>query len=104
MDLHTVADIVEEHAIEAHTAVHAGHPETTYEYFKTIMEQIRTFFNEMSPAEVAALAETTSEKPKETLPETPAQAPGAQVRPAEEGSVLPASQFGANRSVEMPYQ
>jgi len=86
MDLHTVADIVEEHAIEAHTAVHAGHPETTYEYFKTIMEQIRTFFNEMSPAEVAALAETTSEKPKETSQETPAQGPEAAVQP---GGIVP---------------
>ena len=82
MDLHTVADFVEDLAIEANKAIHAGHPETSYKYFKTIMEQIRTLFNEMSPNEVAALAETTSEKPAETQTEKPVEVPGAQIRPA----------------------
>ena len=82
MDLHTVADIVEEHAIEAHRAIHAGHPETSYEYFKTIMEQIRAFFNEMSPEEVGALAKTTSEKAEEAPRETPAEVPGARLHQA----------------------
>ena len=86
MDLHDVADIVEEHAIEAHRAIHAGHSETCYKYFKVIMEQIRAYFEQMSPAEVAALAEVTSEKPLETLPEKPDEVPGAEAHP---GGIVP---------------
>lgn len=104
MDLHDVADIVEEHAMEAHRAFHAGHKEVTYEYFKTIMETIRECFNTMSPQEASELAKATSEKEIQDQTEKPAEVPGAVVKPTAVDPAAAAQQIGSPQGPEKPLQ
>jgi len=99
MDLKDVVQSVRDQADEAHRAFHAGHPENSNLIFKNIMEEIRAYFVSMSPKEVAALEETTSEKSEATLSKTQAPVPGHAAKPAgvvpfaDPSKPLPASQF-----------
>lgn len=88
MDLKDVLSSVTDKVTEANNAYHAGHTETSILQFKNIMEEIRAYFEQLSPAEVDALAATTSEKPEEDQTEKPEQ---KQDEPA--SKALPATQF-----------
>jgi len=88
MDLKDAITSVTEKVTEAQNAYHAGHPETSILCFKNIMEEIRAYFEQMSPDEVAALEATTHEHPEEVQTET--QEPDSASKP---GTALPASQF-----------
>jgi len=88
MDLKEVLSSVTDKVTEANNAYHAGHKEQSILYFKNIMEEIRAYFEQLSPDEVDALAAATSESPEEDQTETPEQNPG---EPASEA--LPATQF-----------
>lgn len=82
MDLKDVVNSVREEADEAHKAFHAGHPEKTLKRFKVIMESIRAYFNQMSPAEVAELSEATSEPASEKIEDVQAEVSAPGVQPA----------------------
>jgi len=92
MDLKDVLSSVTDKVTEANNAYHAGHPEKSHEMFSEIMTELGTYFTQLSPNEVAALAETTSGETAQEKDEQPAQASDS---PASQA--LPASQFlGAN--------
>ncbi|GAI99860.1 unnamed protein product, partial [marine sediment metagenome] len=60
MDLKDVINNVTDKVTEAQNAYRAGHQETSILYLKNIMEEIRAYFEQMSPDEVKALEEATS--------------------------------------------
>ena len=88
MDLKDVLSSVTDKVTEANNAYHAGHPEKSHEMFSEIMTELGTYFTQLSPDEVAALAETTSGETAQEKDEQPAQASDS---PASQA--LPASQF-----------
>jgi len=104
MDLKDVISSVTDKVTEAQNAYRAGHPETSILYFKKIMEEIRDYFLQMSPAEVNALEEATIETAAEIPEEKPAEVPGAPAQTVGKGPVLPASQFGQGPETSKPNQ
>lgn len=104
MDLKDVVQNVRDKADEAHSAFHAGHLDNAEHYLAGIRAEIVEYEKCSSlPGEDVAES-ATSEKLTETLPETPGEVPGAPVQQVPEGPVLPASQFGSDRSVVKPNQ
>lgn len=99
MDLKDVIAKVNEVAMEAHNAFHAGHQDVAEAYLRKSLDQIQMYFDEQTKPAGDVTESATSEKSAETLPETPAEVPGDSVAAAALGSqaaaseVLPASQF-----------
>lgn len=85
MDLKEVLSSVTDKVTEANNAYHAGHKETSVLYFKKIMEEIRAYFEQMSPSEVDALAAATSEQAAEESNQASDEVPGAKAQPAAGG-------------------
>lgn len=99
MDLKDVIQKAVEGVDEAQRAYHAGHHEDAESFLEGVNDYMTLYFGEAPPRPKDGTQSTTSEKANETLPETPAEAPGPEVPqvpmdPAAAASeVLPASQF-----------
>ncbi len=86
MDLKEIIAKVKNIAESAHSSYHAGRDGNAEEYLGKIRREITAYFE--GPAKPAGdvTESATSEKPADEKKETPAEVPGAQVRPA---GVLP---------------
>lgn len=94
MDLKDVIGVIYAHVDKAHKAFHAGKRTVSNGYLRNLYEELRRYFNEMSPDDVAALQETTSEKETEAQTEKPAEVPGAQAQPAASQAAAAAQTVG----------
>ncbi len=99
MDLKEVIATVNEKAMEAHKAFHAGHHDTAEGYLGEVRLVIEAYWMEKRKPGQDITGKATSEKPDESLEETQAKVSGPGVQPAvidpvpPPGPALPASQF-----------
>lgn len=82
MDLKDVIAKVNEQAMEAHNAYHAGHAEKIGVYFARIKDVINKAFSEYGELLGDVTESATSEKQAENLEETQAKVSGPDVHPA----------------------
>ncbi len=104
MDLREVIAKVKITADGAHSSFHAGRRDDAEKYLMVEMRTIARYFDGKTTPAGDINESATSEKPAEVQTEKQAEVPGAQVRPAEVGPVLPASQFGGSLTDEKPTQ
>ncbi len=104
MDLKEAIEKVKNIAESANSSFHAGRLDDAENYLMVEMQTIERYFDAKTTPAGEVTESATSEKHAETQTEKPAEVPGAQVRPAEEGHVLPASQFGGSLTDEKPNQ
>ncbi len=99
MDLKNVIATVNEKAMEAHNAFHAGHRLPAEEYLRQSLDEIQMYFDEQTKPAGDVPESPTSAKSIETLTETQAKVDPPGVQPAvidpdaPAPEVLPASQF-----------
>lgn len=97
MDLKDVIASVDKKAMEAHNAFHAGHHDVAKGYLDRIGSEIANYLYSGETPAGDVTESATSEKPKETSKEKPAQGPKAAVRPAAVDPV-----FGSQKDGHVP--
>ncbi len=104
MDLKDVVGNVNLKAAQAHSAYHAGHRDKAEDHLREIRGAIAVYF-EMGGAPVGDVTESATSSPDAGPPEEkPAEVQDAPDQQVPESPVLPASQFGSDRSVVKPNQ
>ena len=104
MDLKDVVSNVYAKAAEAHAAFHAGHHDVAEQYLAGIRAQIVEYERAPEQRTEDVTESATSSLDEKAPKEKSAEVPGAPAQPAEEGPVLPASQFGVSQTDEKPTQ
>ena len=104
MDLKDVVSSVYGDSAEAHAAFHAGHNDKAEEYLTDIGAEIGTYLDEKTTPAGDVNESATSSLDEKAPKDKSAEVPGAPDQSAEEGPVLPASQFGVSQTDEKPTQ
>jgi len=104
MDLKEVIESVNEKAMEANNAFHAGHQIVAQRYLQESCELIGKFFDEKGMSATDVTESATSEKPAEDQKDTPAKVPGAAIPATQFDPAAAAQQIGTGSAEPKPPQ
>ncbi len=104
MDFKDVVKDVLYKAEDAHSAFHAGHHDVAKGYLDRIGAEIAEFLYPPATPAGDVTESATSEKAGETLPETPAQVPGAPAQPAAVDPAAETKEWPGAAESEKPIQ
>lgn len=104
MDLKDVIATVNEKAMEAHSAFHAGHHDVAEQHLRRLTVEVDQYFRESSTSAGDVTESTTSEKPDATEQEKPAEVPGAALPATQFDSRAAAQQIGTGSAEPKPNQ